>query len=158
MIADLLLLLFLVIFVEAVTEILVDAKITGGLRDFIFSRASPPIPDNFPEDRDPPVGHAAWRFLNDLFSCGYCMSVWVSAGAALFAPRWLLSDVWVIGPVVNWMVMLFAIHRISNFGHVCFSILKKGRVKTYDIEIVHKHQVLDNGSTGPTGGPQSPSA
>ncbi len=144
----------LVVFVEAVTEILVAAKITDGFRNFIFSKAHP----NFDkEDAELTTGPWLWRFFNDLLSCGYCTSVWVSFGAAILSPRWFLVQTPFIGWMVNWLVMVFVLHRISNWLHVAFSIIKKGRVKTYDIEIVHKHQVND-GSTGQIGSQESPAS
>lgn len=140
----------LAVVTEAVTEILVDAKITEGLRGLVFRKANPDFEKEL-NGKEPKPGPFVWRFLSDLLSCGYCTSVWVAAVAALAAPRWF--DWW----VVNWLIMVFMIHRASNFLHVVFSLVKKGRVKTYDIELVHKYQV-HNGSDGQVGGQESPEA
>lgn len=154
---DLFRFLLLVVFTEAVTEILVAAKITDGFRAFVFRRALPEVPEGHHETKTLPVGSRYWRFINDLLSCGYCTSVWVSMGAALFAPWWLATGYW-CGWVINWLVMVFVLHRCSNFLHVGFSLIKKGRVKTYDIEIVHKHQVTIDGSIRQVGSQESSSS
>lgn len=140
---DLLRLLILVVATEAVTEILVEAKITNGLRAFIFLKAFPPTPE---DSLKPLIGKWRWRFVHDLFSCGYCMSVWVAVVLAFLAPQWFSWS------IVNWLVMVFVIHRASNFSHVLFSLIKKGRIRTYDIELTHK---VTDGSTGQTGSTES---
>jgi hypothetical protein len=154
---DLLRFALLVIFTEAVTEILVAAEITDGLRAFIFKRANPDFDRGIPDGEEPKPGPAFWRFVNDVFACGYCMSVWVAMGSALFAPWWLATGHWT-GWLANWLLMVFVIHRTCNYLHVVFSLTKKGRVKTYDIELVHKHQVSDDGSIGQAGGSEGPSS
>ncbi len=143
----------LVVFTEAVTEVLVAAKITDGLRAFIFRMANPDFDKDLSAGVEPSPGHVLWRFVNDVFTCGYCMSVWVAMGSAVFAPWWLATGHW-IGWLANWLLMVFVLHRVSNYLHDGFSLIKKGRVKTYDIELVHKYRVND-GSTGQTGGSQS---
>lgn len=139
---DLLRLLVLVVATEAVTEILVAAKITDGIRAFIFLKAFPPVQEN----AEPVVGKWQWRFMHDLFSCGYCLSVWVAALFACLAPQWFSLV------IINWVVMVFVIHRASTLFHVLFSLIKKGRIRTYDIELTHK--VVD-GSIGQTGSTES---
>lgn len=145
MIVELVQLVLLAVAVEAVTEILVTAKITDGLRNFIFRKAMPELPDDFPDYKDPPRGTVLWSFLHDLLSCGYCTSVWVAMPAAALAP-WLFGW-W----VVNFGVMVFVLHRLSNWLHVVYSIVKKGRIKTYDIELTQRGP--NHGSAGQIGGP-----
>lgn len=152
---DVLRFLLLVIWTEAVTEILVAARITDGLRAYIFKKAFPEAPDGLPEGEDPPIGPGFWRFANGVLTCGYCTSVWVAMGSALFAPRWLLPQEW-YGFFFNWLLMVFVLHRTCNYLHVVFSLIKKGRVKTHDIEL--KVQVQDDGSTGQTGSPEGSSS
>lgn len=134
---DILVFVLLVIWTEAATEILVAAKITDSFRAYIFRRAFPEAAEGV---SDPPIGPTFWRFVNEVFACGYCMSVWVAIGSALFAPRWLLPNSW-YGFFFNWLLMVFVLHRTCNYLHVVFSLVKKGRVKTYDIEVLHKHRV-----------------
>jgi hypothetical protein len=157
----------LVIVVEAATEILVEAKITELVRQAIRERAYPQTPEGATE---PVLGPRRWRFLADLLSCGYCTSVWVAMLAAVLAPWvvrpqeacWLvLAGAW----LVNWLLAVLVLHRLSNWLHVVYSLVKKGRVRTYDIELTHypltvKVEVDDGGSGqgecegGPEAGPQ----
>lgn len=141
---DLALFVLLVIAVEAVTEVLVAAKITDGLRAYLFTRAFPPVPEDHPEGEPPPVGGRGWRFFQALLQCGYCTSVWVAMPFAIAAPSLLP---W----CANWLVMVFALHRLSNWLHVAYEIIKKGRVKTYDLDVKVKH----DGSPGSPGCPAS---
>lgn len=87
-------LLFLVICVEAVTEILVSSTIFQKPREFIAFRSS---------------------FLGELVHCGYCTSVWVSAGVS-----WaFVLHVWSVTPVfwISYLVTVFVVHRLSNLFH-----------------------------------------
>ena len=79
----------IIIAVEAITEIIITGKIFQALRDFIIGRNV--------------------FLLAGLFSCGYCMSVWVAAAIGWLAPF----------PLGFWgiPIKIFAIHRISNFFH-----------------------------------------
>ena len=134
---------FLVAATEAATEILVAAKITDGLRAFIFRLAFPAIPDNYPSHKDPPRSYAVARFVNDLLKCGYCTSVWVAMFFASFAPT-VFDNV-----LVNWLVNFIAIHRLSNWFHVVYSLVSKGRIKTHDLDVTVR---VENGSFRPVGG------
>ncbi len=140
-------LLLLVIAVEALTEILVDAEITKGFRRWLFLKAAPEVPEDHPAGKDPPIGPWVFRFANDVFKCGYCASVWVAMPAALLSPI-QLGGHW----SVNWLVSLLVIHRLSNLFHIGLMFVKKGRVKTYDMEITVKG--LRNGSSGETCRPE----
>ena len=84
-------LLVLIILVEAITEIIVASKIMQPLREFLF-RNSP--------------------FFGELVDCGYCTSVWVSASVAWIVP--LLISPYLI---VNYLVTMFLLHRLSNVWH-----------------------------------------
>ena len=84
-------LFILVLFVEAVTEILVSSVIFQKPREFIYVRNG---------------------FLGELVNCGYCTSVWVAAAVA-----WLY--VLPICPwfAANYIISTFVIHRLSNLLH-----------------------------------------
>ena len=84
-------LLLLILFVEAVTEILVESSIFQKPREFVYTRNG---------------------FLGELVTCGYCTSVWVSAAVA-----WLV--VFPISPwfVINYIITVFVIDRLSNLLH-----------------------------------------
>ncbi len=141
---------------EAATEIVVASKITDNFRGKIFSLAVPSIPDDHPIDLPPPIGRWHWRFLNDILRCGYCSSVWIAGLAAICAPHFELWAVdWmvllVINCIVNWIIMTFTLHRLSNYLHDGFMIIKKGRVKTHDVALVLSLNQVNDGSNGPTG-------
>ena len=132
-------LVLLTIAVEAITELIVAAKITNGTRSKIRKLAHP-MADEYNPPQPPDRKRKCWIFLNDIVSCGYCTSVWVAGGIAPFAPwvyrfdgGWWLVDItsW----VVNWCLAAVILHRLSNWFHVCYTILMKGRVKTYDIKL-----------------------
>lgn len=120
----LLTIILLVIVVEAVTEILTSSELTEPFRQAWKRQAYPidgPPPDDFYQ-------HA--RIWSDkLISCGYCTSVWVAAFFAIWAPTWFEPI------LINWICMTFVLHRLANWIHVVFELVKKGRVKTYDLEL-----------------------
>lgn len=141
--------LLLVIAVEAMSEILVAAKITDGFRRWLFLKAAPEVPEDWPEGKDPPKGCWLFRFWNDVLKCGYCTSVWVAGLAAVLSPLHLSGC-----PFANWLVSLLVIHRLSNLFHIGLMLVKKGRVGTYDMEVTVKG--LHDGSSGETRCPERP--
>ena len=114
----------LVVATEAATEIVVDAKITEGIRSRIRSRAHPVA-----EPKPVTITRRLFIFLNDLLSCGYCASVWVAGAFASLAPTLFEHS------VANWLITTLLLHRSSNWFHVAYSMAKNGRVRTYDIEL-----------------------
>lgn len=127
----------LVIVTEAVTEIITSSKIADPFRAALFRFT---YPDEQHERGVQPI----LEFVYNLVTCGYCCSVWVAAVAALVAPN-------IIGiPVANWVVLTFLIHRLSNFWHVVYELIRKGRVKTHDVLV--KFAEADDGSIGETEG------
>lgn len=50
-----------------------------------------------------------------LFGCGWCLSVWVAAGAFGL----ILAGLW-------WLMVPIAIHRLSNVFHEIFGLLRGG--------------------------------
>lgn len=122
---DILILILLALAVEACTEIIVNAKITDGIRAYIFVKAT-----NLDSKQS---DYSFWPFVNNLVTCGYCASVWVSVLFAFFAPR--LWDLWFI---VNLFIMVLVLHRLSNVIHMIIMLLYKGRVLTMDVEIGRK--------------------
>jgi hypothetical protein len=127
--------LLLVVATEAVTELIVDAKVFDGWRLKIRQKAYPRIE----EGQALPPPQKTWVFLAEAINCGYCTSVWVALGWGLFTPDIIhwgggcfgLFSCWLI----NWLLSAVVLHRFSNWFHVLFSLVKKGRVKTYDIEL-----------------------
>jgi hypothetical protein len=98
-----------VIFIEATVEIEVQSELFEGFRARMI--------------KIPAIG---W-YLHGLFSCGYCLSVWVSALTALFVPGSLISlfdDSVIYGilgstPLViaDYLFKVFVLHRLSNIWH-----------------------------------------
>jgi hypothetical protein len=130
----------LVIVVEAITEILVDAEITNGFRFSIKKWAYPIV-----EEGQKPVPPAWYKTkLAYLVTCGYCTSVWVAGAFAFFAPPTILGYWPHRGErFIDWVIATAVLHRLSNWLHVLFMLVKKGRVKTHDILFK-----VDDGSTG----------
>lgn len=86
--------LFLVIFVEAFTEILVESSILAKPREFLARHSG---------------------LLGELVHCGYCTSVWVSAAVAWIVPMFI----WAVVPNfwISYVIALFVLHRLSNLFH-----------------------------------------
>lgn len=100
-----------IIATEAITEILIAGKIFQSLRDLIIGRNI--------------------FLLSGIFSCGYCMSVWVALLVGWYVPFPLG---WVGIPI-----KIFTIHRLSNFFHE-FMVRWLGR-KPWAVE-VHKTETV----------------
>ena len=88
--------IFAIIAVEAAVELLVDSKFFFKLRNWT-AKYNP-------------------GFLGELFSCGYCLSVWVAASIAWFLP----GEISTIS-VVDFLVRLLVLHRVSNVFHELLS-------------------------------------
>jgi len=59
-----------------------------------------------------------WSFLKDLFCCGWCLSLWVAA---------VLLGLVALG--LAWILYVLAVHRLSNFLHFGWALLKKARFR-----------------------------
>lgn len=133
--------LLLAVATEAVAEIVTSSSLTQPVRNWLSTKA-------FPVDSPPSntfIQHFI-VFISKLVSCGYCASVWIGAFFALWAP--LLIDAFVLRAleapsaiviVVNWLCLAFLIHRLSNWLHVVYELVRKGRVKTYDLSVIVKY-------------------
>lgn len=84
--------LLIIIAVEAIVEVIVSADITLRIRAFL-SKINP-------------------GFLGKLFSCGYCMSVWVAATIAWAAPGILTESL-----ILDIIIKTFVVHRLANILH-----------------------------------------
>lgn len=85
--------LFAVLLTELLTELVIKSEIAKPVRDFIKSRAS---------------------WLNTLFSCGYCFSVWVAVGVVLLLGMSYNLTGWYW---VDLGITALLIHRLSNYLH-----------------------------------------
>jgi len=84
----------LIIFIEAITEIVTKSEIFLPIRKFIFH-----------------IGQKSkfFSWLHELLDCGYCFSVWVSFGSVLI----FFQDL-----NIMWRFLLFVVlHRLSNLFH-----------------------------------------
>jgi hypothetical protein len=79
-----------IIFVEAVTEIIINGDIFLRLREFLYNLS---------------------KFTGSLVGCGYCLSVWVSASIAWALPVGFSYT------TLNYIVAVFVLHRLSNIFH-----------------------------------------
>jgi hypothetical protein len=111
--------------VEAVTEILVASELTDPLRrkwkEWTYPVDAPP-PDTYFQK------FKVW--FDKLISCGYCTSVWVAGFFGIWAPKFDFGY-WLI----DWIVIVFALHRVATWIHVVYELIRKGRVKTHDLEV-----------------------
>lgn len=89
---------FVVVFIEALTEIITKSEITEPIRKYVFK-----------------MGHKnkffAW--LHRLLDCGYCTSVWIGMFAAIL----LFRDMEIFNPYLDWIFMGLVLHRFSNVFH-----------------------------------------
>lgn len=115
-----------VIAVEAITEIM----IAGALLDIVgfrpwLARKALPIDGDFNRVR--------WYHTASykLFSCGYCASVWVSVVLAWFLPGRYVG----LLPWDNIVVKVFVVHRLANYWHIRYELLRRGRVNMFDVEL-----------------------
>lgn len=131
-------LLICVVATEASTEIIVDSKLFDGFHHFVRQRAYPP-------DAPPPTGARLWwKWLDDLTSCGYCTSVWMAGLFVTLLPGyhqihwrgwWHLPGeilVWIGYVPPAWFAQKLLVHRLSNWLHVAYQLVRRGRVRTYD--------------------------
>jgi len=96
MLNELLILAFLVIAVEAITEIIVASTLFQPIRNFIAKKAS---------------SSRIAGFFAKLTQCGYCASVWIA-----FLLAWIIQ-IDIINFFISWVVFTFVLHRLSNFWH-----------------------------------------
>ena len=111
-------LLFLILLVEAITEILTKSNIFYPLRKYIFIKSA---------------NSKILKFLHDLLDCGYCTSVWVGFFVAiLFKDLELLFNVGWLNLLVLWLIL----HRGSNLVHTLIDLvsLKKEKLDLQEKE------------------------
>jgi len=123
----------LVVATEAVTEIIVASEFPLFLwiRTRLSFIAVPDTPRNN-------FRHHAVVAIYKLLTCGYCFSVWTAGFFALFAPK--VFD----HAFLNWMCATFLLHRLANWLHVFYELVRKGRVKSHDHEISLKVQIIES--------------
>lgn len=85
-----------IIAIEAIVEILTESILFEGFRSRLH---------------DLPWEKPRWYF-SGLFSCGYCLSVWVSAAGA-FVIQDSITNIFVVDIIIK----IFVLHRLSNIWH-----------------------------------------
>jgi len=108
--------------VEAVTEIITSSEIAKPVHAMIYRLAF----------TNPPVDTMAtriWSWAYKLITCGYCTSVWVSLLVCLLLSHTIMHE------YINIVILVFVIHRLSNWIHVIYELVRKGRVNTLDIAL-----------------------
>lgn len=88
-----------IIFVEAITEIIVSSTIFFRVRNWIAKKSN---------------------FLGELTNCGYCMSVWVSAPIGWALPGDIFLHAFPgseTAMIFDCILKVFILHRVSNVFH-----------------------------------------
>ena len=93
-------LVLLIIFVEAITELVVKSKIFRPLRKLVYKW--------FP-----------W-FFKQLIECGYCFAFWVSLLSVLLFKEKLIFDNW-----GGYVLSLFIVHRCASHLHDLMHVVVK---------------------------------
>lgn len=122
MIADIVSLALISIAAERITEILVASKLIQPFRDMLRDR-----------NINSMSNYGFWWFLDSVFQCGYCMSVWVSISLSWLAPALINKNIY-----LNYILMIFVIHGFANFYHVLFEYARRGRAKYLEINLGYK--------------------
>ncbi|MCK9281700.1 MAG: hypothetical protein M0P71_13825 [Melioribacteraceae bacterium] len=102
------------VFVESLTEIIVNAGPLEGFRGFVARR-----------------GKILGIDFAELITCGYCCSVWVAFPISFFLPSFIFSDAnfWdstlinknmiaFIDHYFYWILNWLVLHRLSNIIHI----------------------------------------
>lgn len=109
--------------VEAITEIITSSDIMSPLRQWIKDKAY-----TYPPSDNTITRSYAW--LDKLISCGYCTSVWISGALCIW------SDIKIVGyAVIDTVIVVFAVHRLSNWLHVAYELIRKGRVGSMEVDV-----------------------
>lgn len=95
----------LAILTEAIVEIIVGSELLFTFRNF-FAKINP-------------------GFLGKLFTCGYCMSVWVASIIIVFVnPYCIVSEYlrdYQFSYIIDIIIKILILHRISNIWHEALS-------------------------------------
>lgn len=122
---------------EAVTEIITTSELFEPLRAkwkrWAYNTESPPS-DTYIQQLK------IW--FDKLISCGYCTSVWVAAFFAFWSPKPNLGFL-----PIAWLCMVFVLHRLANWIHVVYTLVMRGRVRTYDL-LIKMPGDTEDGSNG----------
>ena len=116
--------IIIVLAAERTTEIINDSKFFFPLRNWITIRS---ISGTW--------FRSLFLFMNDVVTCAWCLSVWVSMFFCWFLPGGYFE---LLAPD-NILVKCIALVGASNLWHAIFRLVHRGRVITIDI----KHTVVN---------------
>jgi hypothetical protein len=119
---DILIIIIIVIAIEAITEIIVDSDfpLLKWLKRKIADKAF-----------ETPQTNKILVVIHNLLGCGYCTSVWVSGFISIWTPLYNYFN----NPIICWIISTFAFHRLSNWVHIFYELVKRGRVSTHDVNL-----------------------
>lgn len=96
MLNSFIILFFLVILVESVTEIITSSTLFQPVRNWLAKKA---------------FDSSVASFFSKLIQCGYCASVWIA-----FSCAWILQFN-LVNFFIDWVIFAFVLHRLANFWH-----------------------------------------
>lgn len=130
----------LAVVVEAIVEILVDSELFAPAHKWLKRLAYPEVPSNS-------TAHSFVLFIDSLVSCGYCLSVWVSGMVSVITNDLVLIS---NNTIINWIILTFLLHRLSNLFHVLYSLIKNGRIAAIDVKLdsISKHTIVKSDDNG----------
>jgi len=95
---DFVVILFLIILIEAITNILSKSTLFEPIREYLFNHRN----------------NRGCRFLHNLLDCPYCCSVWVSM---LCLTMFYIYVVNLLPSIFLWFSIGIVFHRLSNVLH-----------------------------------------
>jgi hypothetical protein len=120
---------------ERITEIVTDGDIFAEWREFLGHLAFPILLEGQEDIRNEYISFL-YRKVYKLFTCGFCFSFWASLFTSWFLP-------------MNWHILqVFGVMFLANLTHSVFTLVSKGRVRTYDLLIKTGNQGDDDGGNG----------
>ncbi len=122
---DIIISIIIIIAIEAITEIIVDSDfpLIKWLKRKIADKAF-----------ETPKTNKIMVAAHDLLNCGYCTSVWVAGFLSIWSPLYNYFNYYII----CWLISTFAFHRISNLVHILYELIKRGRIKMYEIHLIQE--------------------
>lgn len=110
MLKTLIVVLSLVIFTEAITELVTKSEIFSPIRKFFFDRKQ----------------NSFCAAIHILLDCGYCMSIWVGLFSAYVF--YFVDNIF-----FNVLFMGIILHRLSNILHFVIDRINKGHDLNLDL-------------------------
>lgn len=116
--------LLAIVYVEAITEIIIAAEIFVKIRNAVIKRSN---------------------FFGKLFSCGYCFSVWMSFSVCWIVPGNVISNLYpnnIYAYLCDCFIKSMAVHRLSNVLH---ELIKRWLDRYPWVISISSTRIVDNG-------------